>query len=69
MDQKSSEQILPKIIRNKELKLWIVENTSLIVKSPNNPIVTSFLTPDNNICTELEESHLENATELGLSVK
>ena len=56
-----------KIIRNKNLKIWVVEGENLVVKSPKNPTVYAYLTKKNTLVEKVTNAVKILAEELGLS--
>ena len=58
----------PKIIRNAELKVWIVKGENLVVKSPKNHTVYAYLTTKGVISTKLTKAVRILAEKLGLNL-
>jgi len=65
-DSDSEAENKPKIIRNAELKVWVVENGNLVVKSPKNPVVYGFISPDGILNNKITNVQRELAKEMGL---
>ncbi len=57
----------PQIIRNKELKIWIVEDTNLVVESPTKKIVIGYVNKD-KVSKKLTDKYKKMATDLGFGV-
>lgn len=61
----------PKIVvrRNKDLKCWYVEGTSLIIQSPKSKVVLGYITKGGERREKLTKAMKDLAEERGLSVK
>jgi hypothetical protein len=57
----------PLIIRNKDLKVWFIENTDLIVDSPTKRLVIGNIIK--NKIAKLTNNNKQLATNLGLVIK
>jgi len=55
-----------KIVREKELGLWLVEGTTIVVKSPKNRAVVGYVNKKREVTEKLTPALKKKATELGL---
>lgn len=60
-------KMLPPIIRNKSLKVWIVENTDLIVESPSKKVVIGNIS-NKKVSKKLTVKNKKLATDLKLKI-
>lgn len=67
--ESDSESSKPKITRNKEHKLWVVDGGNLVVKSPKNPTVYAYITKSGEVKNKVTETVKQMAEELGLAVE
>ncbi len=68
LSKESAPQKGPKIVRNKDAKVWVVEGEILVVKSPKNPTVYAYLTKKGTVNKKLSKAVKTLAEELGLEI-
>jgi predicted DNA-binding WGR domain protein len=67
LSKESAQQKGPKIVRNKDAQVWMVEGEILVVKSPKNPTVYAYLTKQGTVNKTLSKAVKTLAEELGLA--